>query len=368
MPLTDFLSPAEIEARFRKRYGLRAEMGLWLGIGLVALGIIAYFRGLHGPTGPRVSADGKVAAPMLDGLHRQYPRLTLLPGLVDLSRPLLAQGGSSLLAPRWWRLARFNPEGRAKALREGVTAAVALGDPVEWSATLKEAILHGRLAGPRIAPTLVLCNPDRLWTWEEGSARAFGPQGSGNAIREGVAAGAEIFALDAFTSRRLSAYEISVATAAAHGFGRRVAVLTGSVAALADAAQAGADMAIGLPPDVLPDWILARLVERHVVVAPAIMASDEGVRPLVAANAYRLHAAGVPLALATAGRSAAAELEALWRTGIPRDHLARLAEAGAAASGLPAGGPVPGRPADLIGVDGEGKVRLVIAAGTRVKP
>lgn len=370
MPLTDFLSPAEIEAKFRKRYGVRAEIGLWLGIGLAALGVTAYFWGLYGPKGPRVSQDGKISAQVLADIRKQGPQppLALVPGLIDLSRPLLAQGGDSLLAPRWWRLARFNPAGRTEALRQGITAAVTIGDPLEWAVTQGDAIAHGRLAGPRIAPAMVLCSPDRLWAWQEGAAKAFGPQGGGSAVRDAVAQGARVLALDALTSKRLAAYEISVATAAAHGFGRKVVVLAGSAAAVADAAQAGADVVVGLPAEVLPEWVLTRLVDRRVAVAPAVTAADESIRPQVAANAYRLHAARVPLALATAGRPAAAELEALWRTGIPRDVLPAMAEAGAAASGLPLGGPVPGRRADLVGVDALGRVQLVVAAGTQIKP
>ncbi len=368
MPLTDFLSPAEIEAKFRKRYGVRAEAGLWLAIGLVALAVTAYFWGLHGLKGPRVSQDGKVGPQLARDLQRQYPKLRLQPGLVDLSRPLLVQGRSSLIAPRWWRLARFNPAGRASALRQGITAAVTIGDPLDWSTTLEGATRDGRLAGPRIAPALVFCTQDRLAAWDEGAARAFAPQGAGNAVRDAVVQGARVIAIDALTTKRLSAYDLAVVVGAAHGFGRKALVLAGSVGAVADAAQAGADAVVGLPAEMLPDWLPSRLAERNVVVAPAVMTVGEATRPQVAANAYRLYAGHVPLALASAGRSAAAELQALFKTGIPRDSWAAMAEAGGAATGLPVGGPVTGRRADLVGLDGSSRVQLVVAGGTRVVP
>lgn len=368
LPLTDFLSPAEIEAKFRKRYGVRAEVGLWLAIGVVALGVTAYFWGLYGPKGPRLSADGKVTPALVADLERQFPRLSWQPGLVDLSRPLLFEGHHNLIAPRWWRLARFNPAGRSEALKQGITAAVPIGDPLEWSVTLEGAIDDGRLAGPRVAPALVLCAKDRSGAWEEGAARALAPQSAGNAVRDAVAQGARVLVLDALTSMRVSAYDIAVTTAAAHGLGRKVAVLAGSAAAVADAAQAGADVVVGLPAETLPDWVLTRLLERKVVVAPAVSAVDAAARPQVAANAYRLYAAGVPLALATAGRPAAEELEALARTGIPRAALAGFAEVGGGAIGLPVGGTAAGRVADLVGVDGSGRVQAVVAGGTRVRP
>ena len=373
MPLTDFLPPEEIEEKFRKRFGRRAELFLWLGVGLIGLVVAIYFSGLGGPRGKEVFADGRVSAAELAALRQKHPGLTLQPGMVDLWRPLLAAGQGNLLAPRWWRLARFNPSGRARALGEGITTAVTVGDPLEWVLTFGRSIAGGRLAGPRVVPAIVLAHPRRLLAWEEGAARAVADPGqAGAVVRETIGQGARMVVVDIREEPRPAGSVVSAACTAARGLKRPCAVLVpagrADTTALEQAVQARADFIVGLPADVLPDWLVERLATSKAVVAPGIGLALPALRPPVAANAYRAHRAGVKLALASGGESMPAEVGALLRTGMPAADLATMNEEAARALGLEPGGAVVGRPADIVGLDPEGRPGLVVAAGRQVVP
>jgi len=371
--LTDFLPPEEIEAKFRKRFGTWGSATIWAGLGLIALGVVAYFWGLKGPAGEAVFEAGRPPADVKSVLSQRYPGLTFAPGRVDLWRPLMSHGGDPLLSPRWWRMARFNPDARVAALRDGITTVVTTGDPLDWSVTLAKAIRDGRLAGPDVVPAAIICRRDRLRAWEPGAAIAIGGvppfaahldpaaglSGAPDAVRQGIKQGAEILAIDALTEIRPTPAEIASMCATARALGKRAVVLAVSPAAVLEGAEAGAAAIAGSPVEELPDLAMAKMRAKGIVFAPAVAAAGDAARPLVAANAIRAHGAGVRLALATVGRPIHEELAALARTGISPAALRAFGAAGASALATPP-------KADHVGMSEQGAVNLVVSRGRAV--
>jgi imidazolonepropionase-like amidohydrolase len=303
---------------------------------------------------PAAGFDGKSARTVID-----LGTATILPGLTD-AHVHLQIGGRPL-------------ENASRALGAGFTTLVDLGATSDVVLGLRDRINAGALEGPRILAAGLWAGTKNGVCEFGGIGIAGGPDGFRGRVRDNITAGADIIKVcvtgwpaDAFA--RPDAYEIAddALTAAVDESTRQRRLVIAHAISLGGVKASIRAGVRGLAHSAYVDAATAReLKARDMFLIPTLASLVSGSEKPAAdalrrslATAYR---EGVRIVFGTDGGvlphgQNAAEFEALTSAGVtPLDAIRAATTNAAAALGLAdtVGAIDPGRPADIIGVDGD---------------
>ncbi len=324
---------------------------------------------------------------------------TLMPGLIDAHTHVMSDTARSpgFGAPPPLHGEEPRPEGLrwfvlAKAARAflaaGITTVRDVGSPDDEAITLREAIRHGLVEGPRILSCgriLSATSPgQRIFgtMYEE----ADGPWEMRRAVRRQLKRGADYIKVMATGARsveredpepaQMTPDELGAAVDEAHRLGVRVAAHAEGLQGVRLAIEAGVDtIEHGLSLHRAPD-LLERMAERGIVLVPTLSTFDDladrfqaDFAPTLVTQARRqgaearqtlqaARAAGVPLAMGYDSGppgANAGELLRMVEAGLTASEAIAAATSGSArALGLPDRGTIePGHAADMLVVDGD---------------